>query len=113
STIPAWTPKPTIRLVNWSMTTNTQSVRSSADSHRNMSTLHRLSLRVTEERQPRRTARARVRSITGRKDTAHHVLIDFGTKGECDLLGDARTTPVGLRRLISTMALTSSLDGPL
>jgi len=43
STIPAWTPKPTIRLVNWSMTTNTQCVRSSADSHRNMSTLHRLS----------------------------------------------------------------------
>jgi len=36
-------PKSTMRPVHWSITTRTQWVRSTADSHRNKSTLHRLS----------------------------------------------------------------------
>ena len=43
STIPAFTPNPIILRVYWSITTNTQCVRRIADSHRNKSTLHRLS----------------------------------------------------------------------
>jgi hypothetical protein len=68
---------------------------------------------VTEERQPRGTHRTRVRSLAGRKDTAHYVLIDVGTKGECDLLGDARITPRGVAPLDLDNGVISSLDGPL
>src|ERR1700730_4665686 len=43
STAPRCTPKPTMRRVNWSITTSTQCARRMADSHRNRSTLHKLS----------------------------------------------------------------------
>jgi len=43
STMPRCTPKPTMRRVQWSITTSTQYVWTTADSHRNRSTLHRLS----------------------------------------------------------------------
>ncbi len=43
STTPRCTPKPTMRRVQWSITTSTQCVRRTADSHRNKSRLHRLS----------------------------------------------------------------------
>ena len=41
---PRCTPTPTRRRVHWSMTTSTQSLRSTMDSHRKRSTLHRLSV---------------------------------------------------------------------
>ena len=44
STMPPWTPNPITRRVNWSITTRTQCVFKVADSHRNKSQLHRLSL---------------------------------------------------------------------
>src|SRR5881397_3817312 len=43
STTPRCTAKPTMRRVQWSITTSTQYVRRTADSHRNKSRLHRLS----------------------------------------------------------------------
>jgi hypothetical protein len=43
STTPRWTANPTMRRVHWSITTSTQCVRRTADSHRKRSRLHRLS----------------------------------------------------------------------
>src|SRR5258705_4791455 len=56
STAPAWTPKPMIRRVYWSIRTRTQWVRNVADSHLNRSILQRLSFtwprKVSQEGPP-------------------------------------------------------------
>jgi hypothetical protein len=42
-----------------------------------------------------------------------NIFIQGNAKSQGDLLGNSRATHVGFRRLASTMALISSLDGPL
>ena len=48
-----------------------------------------------------------------REHAAHNVFVDVDAEGISDLLGDARTPNLGLRRFISTMAAMSSAEGPL
>src|SRR5713101_5928660 len=85
------TPKPMIRRVNTSITTMTQWLRSSIDSQRNRSTLHRLSLA-----QPGRAIGSCLGSIVFREHPADDVFVDIDAKGVRNLLGDAGTANAGV-----------------
>src|SRR5207249_11526889 len=85
-------PKPTIRRVNWSMTTSTQCVRKVSDSQRKRSALHKLSFacprNVSQEGpdpDPGRKCIAKIRRTT--------IFVDIHTEGQRDLLGDSGTAP--------------------
>ena len=96
STIPACMPNPMILRVYWSITTNTQYVRKVADSHRNKSTLHRLSFVWPRNVQPGRAAGSRQRSEMKRQNPTDHVPVDLDTEGQSDLLRDSWTSPSGI-----------------
>ena len=88
-----------IRRVYWSMTKRTQWVLNVADSHRNRSQLHKLSLawprKVSQEGPPR----TRFRAVVNAQDTANNILIDRDAEGQRDLLSDAGTAPTGIAKL--------------
>jgi len=67
---------------------------------------------VVEEREPGWASRTRFRSVVNAEDTANHILVDGNAESQGDLLGDAGTTPVEIRRFNSTTASISSLCGP-
>src|SRR5215472_5333755 len=50
-------------------------------------------LRLTEEGQPRRTARSGFWGVMFSQNPAHHVLVDIHAESQSDLLGNSRTTP--------------------
>src|ERR1700694_1973410 len=85
STAPRCTPKPTMRRVHWSMTTSTQWARRMADSHRNRSTLHKLSFAC-----PRTVSqdgrRVRFRVVPNGENAPHHILVHGNAEGQGDLL---------------------------
>jgi hypothetical protein len=93
------TPKPMIRRVNTSITTMTQWLRRSIDSQRNRSTLHRLSLHMSDKAQPGRAIRSCLGSIVFREHPADDVFVDIDTKGMRDLLCDAGTANTGIAAL--------------
>jgi hypothetical protein len=108
STIPACMPNPMILRVYWSITTNTQCVRKVADSHRNKSTLHRLSFiwprKVSQDGPPVPGAGRNGTAII-RRTTSLSISIPKAKVTCCAILGHPQ---VGLRCFIWTTASISS-----
>src|ERR1700676_2763497 len=93
STAPRCTPKPTMRRVNWSITTSTQCARRSADSHRKQIDAPQTVLRVPEDREPRRSRRVWLRPVPDGENASHHILVHGNPERQGDLLRDPWTTP--------------------
>src|SRR6266851_7552359 len=53
-------------------------------------------LGVAEKREPGWTSRIRFRPVMHAQDTANHILVDLNAESQRDLLGNARTAPVGI-----------------
>src|SRR5262249_47524424 len=68
--------------------------------------------RVTDEGEPGRSITVRRRMVMRGENTAHHILIYTSAKRQIDLLGNARTSHLGLRCFISTTARIKSWSGP-
>src|SRR6266851_6794806 len=81
------------------MTTRTQWVRNVADSHRNRSTLQRLSFMWPRKVSQEGPAEGCPDPVVIGKNPANHVFVDLDVERQGDLLGDSRTAPVGITLL--------------
>src|ERR1700694_4872146 len=81
------------------MTTRTQWVRNVADSHRNRSTLQRLSFmwprNVSQDGPPG----VRFRSVVTGENPSNHVFVDGDVESQGNLLSNSRTAPGGIALL--------------
>jgi hypothetical protein len=113
SITPRFTPKPTRRRVQWSITTSTQWVMRVADSHRNRSTLHKLSFacpRTGNQDGPPRPASA---GTERRECVARHPWF-MGMPTAKAICCAIRGHPqVGFRCFMSTTAAMTSRLGPI
>src|ERR1700694_5401231 len=112
STAPRCTPKPTMRRVHWSMTTSTQWARRMADSHRNRSTLHKLSFacpRTVSQDGPAVSGFGWYRTSRMRRTTSLFMGMRKARVICCAIRGPPQ---VGFRCFMSTTAAITSRLGP-
>src|SRR5712692_4915841 len=112
-TEPRCAPTPTRRRVNWSMTTSTQKLRSTIDSHRKRSTLHRLSVICPMNDNHEGPVPPRGGAITFRQHAVYDVFVDINLERVRDDARNPRTAEPRIARLELDDGLDECVARPL